>query len=415
MTKALIIGGGIAGPVAALALRRAGIDSAIHEAYERDAVGVGSFLTLSVNGMDALRAIGLDELVAGLGHPTPRMAMFNHQGRRLGEFGTSGTRTRGRGSTTVRRSDLYRALRDEAARQGVPIVHGARLVAAESTGAGVRARFADGRSAEGDLLIGADGLRSRTREIIDPAAPAPRYVPLLNASGFTRGLGLPGESGVMNMVFGRRCFFCWIPVGDDEIWWFANPPQPAELTPDQLAAIGPEESRARLRALFADDAGPALRIVEATDRIRYGWPTYDLPSLPVWHRDRMIVIGDAAHTAAPSSGQGAAMAFEDAVTLARCLRDLPDVPAAFTAYERLRRERVERVVAQGRRNSGTKAAGPVARLVRDVALPLYARRMAKTGGASLAWLYDHHVEWDAPVAAGVTAPRAPGRTRPAPR
>ncbi|MEH0819456.1 MULTISPECIES: FAD-dependent oxidoreductase [unclassified Micromonospora] len=415
MTKALIIGGGIAGPVAALALRRAGIESVVYEAYEGDAVGVGAFLTLSVNGLDALRAVGLDELVADLGHPTPRMAMFNHKGRRLGEFGTSGTRTRGRGSTTVKRSDLYRVLRGEAVRQGVPIVHGARLVAAEPSGAGVRARFADGRSAEGDLLVGADGLRSRTRQIIDPAAPAPRYVPLLNAGGFTHGLGLPGERGVMNMIFGRRCFFCWIPVGDDEVWWFANPPQPAELTPAQLAAIGPDEWRARLRELFTGDAGPALRIIEATDRIQYGWPTYDLPSVPTWHRDRMIVIGDAAHTAAPSSGQGAAMAFEDAVVLAQCLRDLPDVPAAFAAYERLRRDRVERVVAQGRRTSGTKVAGPVARVLRDLALPIFAKRMAKDDGASLAWLYDHHVEWGAPVAAGVTAPRAPGRTRPAPR
>ncbi|MER7335121.1 MULTISPECIES: NAD(P)/FAD-dependent oxidoreductase [unclassified Micromonospora] len=399
MTKALIIGGGIAGPVAAMALQRAGIEPVVFEAYERDAVGVGAFLTLSVNGVDALRAVGLDGLVTGLGHPTPRMALHNHRGRRLAEFGTSGTRTRGSGSTTVRRSDLYRALRDEAVRRGVPIAHGARLVDAEPTGSGVRARFADGRTAEGDLLVGADGLRSRTRQVIDPAAPAPRYVPLLNAGGFTRLPGLGGEPGLMNMVFGKRCFFCWIAVGGDEVWWFANPPQPTELTPAQLAAIDAEDWRSRLRALFAEDAGPALRIIDATDRMEYGWPTYDLPSVPVWHRDRMVIIGDAAHTAAPSSGQGAAMAFEDAVQLARCLRDLPDVAEAFGAYERLRRKRVERVVAQGRRTSGTKALGPLGRMLRDAALPLFARRVARDGGASLAWLYDHHVDWDAKVVA----------------
>lgn len=397
MTKALIIGAGLAGPVAAMALQQAGIDAVVYEAYERDAVGVGAFLTLSVNGVDALRAIGLDGLVTGLGHPTPRMALYNHKGRRLGEFGTSGTRTRGFGSSTVGRSDLYRALRDEALRRGVEIVHGARLRDAEPTGAGVRARFTDGRTAEGDLLIGADGLRSRTRLVIDPAAPAPRYVPLLNAGGFARGLSLPGERGLMHMVFGRRCFFCWIAVGDDEVWWFANPPQPTELTREQLAAITPDEARARLRALLAGDAGPALAVIDRTARIEYGWPTYDLPRLPVWHRNRMIVIGDAAHTAAPSSGQGAAMAFEDAVQLARCLRDRPDVPAAFAAYERLRRERVERVVAQGKRTSGTKVAGPFGRLVRDLALPVIARRVARDDGASLAWLYDHHIDWAAPV------------------
>ncbi|MFF5175545.1 FAD-dependent oxidoreductase [Micromonospora sp. NPDC000089] len=397
MTKAVIIGAGLAGPVAAMALRRAGIDAVVHEAYGRDAVGVGSFLTLSVNGVDALAAIGLDGLVTGLGHATPRMALFNHRGRRLGEFGTSGTRTRELGSTTVWRSDLYRALRDAAVRRGVEIVPGARLVDAEPTGAGVRARFADGRTAEGDLLIGADGLRSRTRQIIDPAAPAPRYVPLLNAGGAARGLGLADERGLMHMMFGLRCFFCWMPVGDDEVWWFANPPQPTELTPAQLAAIGPDEARATLRRLLADDAGPALRILDGTDRLTYGWPTYDLPSVPHWHRDGMVIIGDAAHTAAPSSGQGAAMAFEDAVQLARCLRDLPDVPAAFAAYEGLRRRRVEKVVAQGRRVSSTKVAGPVGRAFRDLALPLFARRTARDDGASMAWLYDHHIDWAAKV------------------
>ena len=386
MTNAVVVGAGLAGPVAAMALRRAGIDASVYEAYRRDAVGVGAFLTLSANGLDALRAIDLDGLVAALGHPTPRMLMHNHRGRRLAEFGAPGSRT-------VGRSDLYRALRDEALRRGVEFVHGARLTGAETTDDGVTARFADGRTAHGDLLVGADGLRSRVRALIDPAAPAPRYVPLLNAGGFARGLRLPDEPGVMQMMFGRRCFFCWIVVGEDEVWWFANPPQPVEPSREELAAIGPDEARSRLRALLAADPGPATRILDHTARIEYGWPTYDLPSVPVWHRDRMIVIGDAAHTAAPSSGQGAAMAFEDAVQLARCLRDLPDVPAAFRAYERLRRDRVERVVAQGRRTSTTKVAGPVGRLIRDLGMPLAARYLARDGGAAQAWLFDHHIDW----------------------
>ncbi|MEU1846032.1 FAD-dependent oxidoreductase [Micromonospora sediminicola] len=386
MTKALVVGAGLAGPVAAMALLRAGIDAVVHEAYERDAVGVGAFLTLSVNGLDALRAVGLDDLVAGLGHPTPRMVMHNHRGRRLAAFDAAGSRT-------VGRSDLYRALRDEALSRGVEFVHGSRLTDAAPTEGGVTARFADGRTEHGDLLVGADGLRSRVRTLIDPAAPAPRRVPLLNAGGFASGLRLPDERGTMQMMFGRRCFFCWIVVGEDEVWWFANPPQPVEQSREQLAAVGPEEARSRLHALLADDPGPAAAILDHTSRIEYGWPTYDLPSVPVWHRDRMVVIGDAAHTAAPSSGQGAAMAFEDAVQLARCLRDLPDVPAAFAAYERLRRARVERVVAQGRRTSTAKVAGPVGRLVRDLGMPVFARLLARNGGAAQAWLFDHHIEW----------------------
>jgi 2-polyprenyl-6-methoxyphenol hydroxylase-like FAD-dependent oxidoreductase len=102
----------------------------------------------------------------------------------------------------------------------------------------------------------------------------------------------------------------------------------------------------------------------------------------------MIIIGDAAHATSPASGQGASMALEDAVTLAKCLRDLPDVPAAFAAYENLRRTRVERVVAQGKRNGDGKAMGRVGRLFLPVIFKFVARSATKQG-----WLYDHRIDW----------------------
>ncbi|WP_414638650.1 FAD-dependent monooxygenase, partial [Actinophytocola sp.] len=102
----------------------------------------------------------------------------------------------------------------------------------------------------------------------------------------------------------------------------------------------------------AGEGFPAGEIIDATEHVFSGSNTYDFPTVPVWHRGRMIIIGDAAHATSPASGQGASMALEDAVTLAKCLRDLP---AAYTAYENLRRKRVERVVAQGKRNGDGKA------------------------------------------------------------
>jgi 2-polyprenyl-6-methoxyphenol hydroxylase-like FAD-dependent oxidoreductase len=110
----------------------------------------------------------------------------------------------------------------------------------------------------------------------------------------------------------------------------------------------------------------------------------------------MVIIGDAAHATAPSSGQGASMAIEDAVVLSRCLRDLPDTRQAFAAYERLRRARVERIVAHGARTSNSKAAGPVARRLRDLMMPLILKRVAR--GESLAWMHDYHIAWDEKVA-----------------
>jgi 2-polyprenyl-6-methoxyphenol hydroxylase-like FAD-dependent oxidoreductase len=127
-----------------------------------------------------------------------------------------------------------------------------------------------------------------------------------------------------------------------------------------------------------------------------------MPPVRHWHRDRMVIIGDAAHATSPASGQGASMAIEDAVELARCLRDLPDPGAAFATYEGLRRERVERVVAQGAKTSNSKAAGPVGRMIRDALLPLMLRRAA----SSPTWLHHHHIDRDEPVA---LVPRARAR------
>ena len=90
------------------------------------------------------------------------------------------------------------------------------------------------------------------------------------------------------------------------------------------------------------------------------------------------------------------MAIEDAVVLARCLRDLPEVPHAFAAYERLRRARVERIVAHGARTSNSKAAGPVSRVIRDLMMPMILKRVAN--GGSLAWMHDYSIVWDEKVA-----------------
>jgi 2-polyprenyl-6-methoxyphenol hydroxylase-like FAD-dependent oxidoreductase len=107
----------------------------------------------------------------------------------------------------------------------------------------------------------------------------------------------------------------------------------------------------------------------------------------------MLIIGDAAHAASPSSGQGASMAIEDGLVLGKCLRDNTDPDIAFAEFERIRRGRVERVVAHGRRNGTGKTPGPVGRAVRDLMLRLIFSRPQPTG--AMGWLHDHRIDWSA--------------------
>lgn len=392
MARALIIGGGIAGTVTAMALQKAGHEPVLYEAYERSADGVGAFLTLAVNGLDALASLGLKDLVKGLGFDTPRMSMSVGSGKRLAEFSLGGPLADGTVSQTLLRSDLYVALRGEAARRGITAEYGKRLIDASGGADGVRASFADGSHSEGDLLIGADGLQSRVRRIIDPGAPAPRYVPLLNTGGFAEGITLDAEPGVMHMIFGKRCFFSYVVHPNGQVWWFANPPRKAE---PELATITSASWRTELQRLVGADKTPAADIIAATSEIYPPWATYDFPTVPRWSRDRMIILGDAAHATSPAAGQGASMAIEDAVTLGKCLRDTAGVPEAFATYENLRRERVEAVVAQGKRNGDGKVAGPIGRLLRDYFITKAFKNPADDDRNQ--WMWDHHLAWEPKV------------------
>ena len=393
--KALIAGGGIAGPVTAIALQRAGIDAEVFEAHRPDGGEAGSYLTVASNGLDALRAVGADKPVLAAGFPTPTNVLLSGTGRRLGSVSNGGRLADGTVSHTIKRARLYQALHDEAAGRGIRIEHGRRLVGAEpAAGGGVAVSFEDGTRATGDLLIGADGVHSPTRRLIDPAAPGGRYVGLVNFGGYTPASAGAAEPGVWNMMFGRRAFFGHVADPAGGTVWFANVPRPA-VSAAERAATTDEQWQRQLVELFAGDAGPAGDLIAGGYLELAGDSTHDLPSVPVWHRGPMVIVGDAAHAPSPSSGQGASMAAEDAVVLAKCLRDLPDISLALAAYEGLRRKRVERIVAQGARTGSAKTPGPVGRALRDLALPLVFKLLVTD--RSMAWIHQHHIDWDTPV------------------
>jgi 2-polyprenyl-6-methoxyphenol hydroxylase-like FAD-dependent oxidoreductase len=394
MTKqALVAGGGIAGTVAAIALQRAGWQPRLLESRpEGVADERGAFLTVAVNGLTALRALGLDPArVLAAGFATPTLAMSNGAGRRLALLPLGGPTADGTVTTTIRRADLYSSLRAAAAERGIPIEYERRLSGYTEHSAGVTVTFTDGATAEGDLLVGADGLRSRVREVLNPGGPAPTYLGLLNAGGFT---DRPVEAdfdrtpGLMHMAFGRRAFFGWATAPGGAVWWFANPPSKRPVRPGDFT---PESWRSHLIDLFADEAFPAAAIIRATGTAIGPWNTDDLRRVPIWHSSRVVLAGDAAHAVAPSSGQGASMAIEDAVVLGRCLAAHPDdVPGALAAYEEVRRPRVEKVVAVGRRNGSGKTAGPIAATIRDAMLPTILK-MAYRRGNPQSWILDHRV------------------------
>ena len=388
--RALIVGAGIAGPVTAMALQQVGIEPVIVEAHARGDAEVGSYLTVTPNGLDALAAVDALDAATAIGSPTRRNVMRDDAWRVLGDLPLGTPLADGTPALTLKRSRLARGWPTSRSSAASASSRDAGWSAAERAGESVVATFDDGSTETADLLIGADGVHSIVRRLIDPGAPAGRYVGLTNFGGLTPAAACrPGCRDRARDV-AVRLRSPGVLRGAPAAERRHRLVRQRATARDHGRRAGPHDARqwqAWLASLFTEDGGPAVALIEAGHLELAADNTYDLGRVPVWHRDRMLVIGDAAHAPAPSSGQGASMAMEDGVALAAALRDAPSIEAGFAAFEAARRERVEKIVAYGARSSSSKTPGRIGRAFQGVLMRILFRWVITD--RSLAWMYDH--------------------------
>ncbi|MFI6564929.1 FAD-dependent oxidoreductase [Streptomyces sp. NPDC050534] len=360
MARVLVIGGGIAGTATALALHKAGLDAEVYEAHPDSAEDLGAFLTLASNGMRALAQFDASAAVTALGFPLTSMRVLDGTGAELaktpiGEAGDPLLQYR-----CLRRGDLSSALQAEAARRGIGIRHGARLASVVEDADGITAHFADGSRATGDLLIGADGLGSTVRNATATAVQ-PLYAGQQVFYGCTGAAPVPAGDASITMIRGSGAAFGFAVSPDGETFWFAR--VSGDPLPAERIAHGTRADRLELLLpLLRKDSTPAADIVAATDEDVLVTNATEIPTGSPWRAGRTLLVGDAAHAASPATGQGASMALEDAVVLAKCLRDAPDTDAALVRYEELRRPRVEHnITVSGNISRGVPSPSPASR------------------------------------------------------
>ncbi|MEV1332656.1 FAD-dependent monooxygenase [Micromonospora costi] len=376
--RTVVIGGGVAGIAAALALRGIGADVTVYEAHEDPAGDVGSFVSLATNGLRGLDALGCLDRVQAAGADIPRQRMWSAGGRLLADVprGRRGSDTLH--SVTLMRGRLVAALREAAVAAGARIVTGERFVGVTETPDGVIAEFDGGERDFAELLVAADGIWSAVRGLLDPAAPRPEYAGLYAVSGVSTVEGI--DPGTFNMTFARNGAFIHLAAGDGEVWWQA---QIADAVAPDRAGVSDADWLRRTAELYRAETMPS-RIIAATTRLHPAVIFHAVDPVPTWHSDRVVLLGDAAHPV--GAGQGASMAIEDAIVLAAALRAKPTIPAALKAYDDERRPRIVKLLGAAEDNRGVKRAGPFKRRLQAVIMRLFLPLVYER---ATAWLYDY--------------------------
>ena len=328
----LIVGGGIGGLAAAVALRRAGIDARVFErAPEIREVGAG--VTVWSNAVIALRRLGLDEEVLSLGSEMLRINVLSPKGTAISSTDLEKiSQACGAPSLALHRADLQRMLLDALDRAQV---HTAKeCVGVEQEKGGVTLRFADGAEARGKIAIGADGVRSVVRESLfgSQELRSARYY-CYRALTATPTVT---KHEVVSVLLPGIHLGVFPEVRPGEAYWFLCRNKPV----DAIVADAQYDHMAVLRSVSEELPTALGEMIVATDPERILVDeVLDRPPSRRWGRDRVSLIGDAAHPMAPTFGQGACMAIEDAVVLAHSLRRTRNPVAGLRDYENSRRRR----------------------------------------------------------------------------
>jgi len=336
-TRIAVVGAGLGGLTAAGFLQRAGFAVKVYEqapAFSR----IGAGIILSANVSKVLRRLGLEDGLVAAGIKSDRyVSRAWDTGATMYEIVFDAERERRYGGPYVHihRGDLHAVLAHGVAPGTIAFDH--QLVDLHEARDAVRLKFANGAEADADLVIGADGIRSKVREFLLRPEP-PRFVgaaafraifPAARLNGFyipdcTKWWGTD-----------RHCLPYYLTGRRDEVYAIGVVPAASWDSEEQSLPA----TRAQYLDAFAGFHADLQRVLHAVDGVTL-WPIFDRARNDCWSGGRLVLLGDACHPMRPFMAAGGAMAVEDAAILARCLQQFDDLATAFRVYEATRIGRV---------------------------------------------------------------------------
>jgi len=364
----IVIGAGIGGLSAALALERLGVEAVVCErAPVLEEIGAG--VALWPHALHALDRIGVGASIRALAGPAVDAQMRRPDGKVLQHLAATELVERwGAPFLTIHRAELQLALADAYGRDRIRLDH--ELLSHQADVDGVHAVFANGEVIEGEAVVGADGIRSRVRAGLLKDGP-PRYrgdtawrAVVVRPPGFA--VDLPGFETIGQ---GRR--FGATPMSGGRIQWFAGDACPA-------GGVDGPAPRDELMAMFGTWHDPIPELIQATPISLIRTDLYDRPPARRLADGRVALLGDAAHPMGPDLALGAGLAIEDGEALARAVARHSDVASAFRAYEQARLPRVRRIARRvALIGAAARSRKPFIERVRDGSMALVPQRVAR--------------------------------------
>ena len=343
--KVVIIGAGIGGLTAGIAMRQIGYEVEIYDRVKQ-LRPVGAGISLWSNGVKVVNRLGLGDRIAKIGGVMNRMEYLSQQGEVLNDISLRPLIDAvGQRPYPVARRDLQQMLLDAFPGQ---VKLNCKCIGLEENGQSVTALFEDGYRASGDLLIAADGIRSVLRQHVLQAEVEPRYGGYVNWNGLVPINSDLAADDTWAIYVGDHKRVSLMPVGEGRFYFFFDVPLPAAE-----AANAPDDMRAELAGYFAGWAQPVQTLIQRLDPATTNrLLIHDLGPIERMVRGRVALLGDSAHATCPDLGQGGCQAMEDALVLTNYLMTTNlGVEDALRRYEAERLERVSEIVIKARKRA----------------------------------------------------------------
>lgn len=343
--KVIIIGAGMGGLTAGIALQQAGYCVEIYDRVKQ-LRPAGAAISLWSNGVKVLNRLGLSQAIAQIGGQMDRITYYSSTNEQLTDFSLQPLIDRvGQRPYPVTRTELQQLLLNAVEPETVRL--NAQCLKVEQDEQSVTACFADGHEATGDVLIAADGTHSVLRNYVVGHAIGRNYLGYVNWNGLVPISAdlAPATSWVLFVGEHQRASF--MPVGGDRFYFFLDVPLP-KGTVNQ-----PETYQEELFSFFKGWASPVQTLIQRLDPLQTNRvEIHDTDPLPRLVRGRVVLLGDAAHSTAPDLGQGGCQALEDAIVLANYLKTTHlSVEDALQRYEAARRDRVAEIIHRARKRA----------------------------------------------------------------